>query len=213
MLDNVLKTRLNNVNDEIAIEAIKAGDQMIVRGYASVFGNMDKHQEIVNSAAFSEIPPVEELFFLHEHNWGRPIGKFKTVSSDDRGLFYEAEIDETEVNLFTKIKNGLIKGASFRASILDYRFIKTPGVEHRVRELMKLQLSEISIVTRGANPLAGSAIKNIGREDFLFLAKNLDFNDRKELIKMWNMDPVDKDGLLELTNLVTKFTEIKNEIS
>lgn len=189
-----------------SIEVVKSGDKMMLTGYASIFGNVDSHGEIVDKDAFSEIPALEDLHFLQEHDWSKPIGFLRVVKSDSRGLYYEAEVHHTEEKVFKKIESGLIKGSSFRARVEDYKHVEIS--DRYVKKLTKLGLRELSVVTSGANPLAFSAVKSLTRDEFYKFAASLKAEDKKDLMKMLTIDPVDDFELEGLTKLVNRYNDI-----
>jgi hypothetical protein len=132
---------------------------LLVRGYASIFGNVDSYNEVVDAGAFSdwlaENPDKEvPLFWEHDHvGWGdpaTPIGKTTMIRQDAKGLYFEGELADTPKadEVATLLEQGAITGASFAFRITDrYQ-------EDDVWHLSGLSLKEISPVNWGANPEA-----------------------------------------------------------
>lgn len=134
-----------------------------VRGYASVFGNIDKANEIVDQGAFSDWlaeNPGKSMPVLWMHMGYRlPVGSTSLLREDEKGLYYEAPIFDTVFgkDLLKAIAGGAVTEASFAYRILDeYR-------EESVWHLSKLELIEVSPVTKGfaANPMATTELMEI----------------------------------------------------
>jgi HK97 family phage prohead protease len=127
---------------------------MIVRGYAAVFGNIDRQNEVVEPGAFTawleqgirQVP----LLWLHDAEL-LPIGHTTYLVQDDYGLRYEALIvDTAHGNDIAKlIGAGSLTASSFAYRTLD-EYLDLDGVNH----LVELELIEVSVVTWGANPEA-----------------------------------------------------------
>ncbi len=135
---------------------------MKVRGYAAVFGNLDAHDEIIDEGAFSdwiaENPSKSvPVFWQHDHVGGlfsgsheRPIGVTTLLRQNAKGLYFEAELADTEKarEIGTLLQAGAIKGASFAFGVRDQY------EQDEVWHLKSLNLKEISAVNWGANPEA-----------------------------------------------------------
>jgi HK97 family phage prohead protease len=131
-----------------------------VRGYASVFGNVDSYGEIVDKGAFTDFikanPNVEiPIFWEHDHIWSwgdpaRPVGKTTLLREDDYGLYFEGELADTDkaTEIATLIEQGAVRNASFAFKVTD------EYLEDEVRHLSGLGLKEISPVNWGANDQA-----------------------------------------------------------
>jgi len=127
-----------------------------IQGFASIFGNIDKHGDIVVKGAFSrsirEGGPKVPLFWEHDHSSlgsGLPIGHTTHLEETDRGLFFRGLIVPTAkgADVASLVRAGSVTEASFAFGILD-KEIDSDGV----RILKDLDLQEISVVTWGANP-------------------------------------------------------------
>lgn len=99
-----------------------------IRGYFSVFGHIDRAEQIVDRGAFSrflaENPGVQlPIYYEHDHSgsfWGdgkrrRPIGVTTAIDQDAFGMYFEGEILDTEkgVEVATLISGGAVKQVSF----------------------------------------------------------------------------------------------------
>lgn len=140
----------------------------IVEGYASVFGNVDLHGDIVAPGAFAEA--VSEfnsgsvsipIYFEHAHLYGPilPVGHVLSLEEDKRGLKYEGEIVDTTAGL-DLIK--LLDAGSVGESSFQYRVYAEEFDDEGIRTLTKLGLREVSVVVWGANPETTSSLKSSG---------------------------------------------------
>ena len=128
----------------------------LVKGYASVFGNVDSYGEVVDRGAFADwirSNPSKQVPLLWMHN-GRelPLGLTLELSEDAHGLQFKAEIADTEIgrDVVALIESGAVRSSSFAYRITDE--YKDDDVWH----LSGLELIEVSAVTTsfGANPAA-----------------------------------------------------------
>ena len=105
-------------------------------GYAALFDRVDRGGDVIRVGAFSRATaPVPVLW---QHDAGRVVGAVESLAEDARGLRVVARVDAA-------VRPGM--GLSF-----GYR---TRGVgPGPLRELLDLELIEVSIVTRPMQPLA-----------------------------------------------------------
>lgn len=121
-------------------------------GYASVFGVLDSHNDIVVKNAFEGVN-VSNVKMLMEHT-GEPVGKYTEIYEDDKGLFVKGKlyinknIDRADMT-YNLLKNGKLKSLS-----IGYRPLKyTIEYENKkyIRYLKSIELGEISIVSNPSN--------------------------------------------------------------
>jgi len=123
----------------------------VVTGYLSAFGNKDYDNDVVEKGAFSKSinERKDKIFFLNQHNWAQPHGKFSVLQEDDKGLYFESEplIDTSYSSDALKLyEAGILKEHS-----IGFVTIKDDQKDG-VRILRELKLYEGSNVTLGANP-------------------------------------------------------------
>jgi len=127
----------------------KAG---IVKGYASVFNNVDSDNDIIKSGAYKKTIAENgrRVKYLYQHDMDKPIGKMVNLEEDDKGLVFEAEIAKTQLGMdvIELIKAGVITENS--VGILP---IQKEMVNGR-REINEVKLYEVSAVTLVANDQA-----------------------------------------------------------
>ena len=139
-----------------------------VTGYLSAFGNKDFDGDIIEKGAFKKSinERKDQIFFLNQHNWQQPHGKFTTLIEDEKGLYFESTpfvsgvtYSEDALKLY---EAGIIKEHSIGFVTMkdDY------DEESKTRYLKELKLYEGSNVTLGANsstPFTG--FKNMTLKD------------------------------------------------
>lgn len=127
----------------------KAG---IVKGYASVFNNVDSDNDIIKSGAYKKTIAEngKRVKYLYQHDMDKPIGKMVHLQEDEKGLVFEAEIAKTQLGMdvIELIKAGVITENS--VGILPIQKEMIDGK----REITEVKLYEVSAVTLAANDQA-----------------------------------------------------------
>ena len=130
-----------------------------ISGYLAVFGNVDHDNDITEKGSFAksirERGPEgkNSIFFLNQHNWNQPHGKFTVLQEDDYGLYFESKLNP-------KITYSSDALELYREGVLDkhsYGWITVKSEERTdgVRLLKENYLMEGSNVTLPANDMAG----------------------------------------------------------
>jgi len=129
----------------------------IITGYLTAFGNKDHDKDIGEFGMFtktiSENGPQgkNSIFFLNQHEWKQPHGKFAVLEEREEGLYFESDPLPN-----TSYSNDVIE--LYSAGILkehSYGFVTTKSIfDNQVdaRRLKEVRLFEGSNVTLGANP-------------------------------------------------------------
>jgi HK97 family phage prohead protease len=125
----------------------------IVTGYLSNFGNKDYDNDIIEKGAFKKsiTERKDQIYFLNQHNWSQPHGKFNVLIEDSKGLYFESEplIDTTfSSDVLKMYEAGIMKEHSIGFSTVKSDYDKKRGV----RTIKEVKLYEGSNVTMGANP-------------------------------------------------------------
>lgn len=128
----------------------KGSEVGTIRGYASLFGTADLVGDTVEPGAFSASIArrgVSGIRMLWQHDPGRPIGRWTSVSEDRDGLFVEGRLALSTAGgaeAFALIESGAVDGLSigFRTK----RAARGGGGGGR-RRLVEIDLWEISVVT------------------------------------------------------------------
>jgi HK97 family phage prohead protease len=128
----------------------------IFEGYASVFGNVDYHKEIVAKGAFSRSLRSwkEQRQFpkmLWQHDQSSPIGVWEAMYEDDYGLFVRGRLlldVQKGKDVYSLLKSRAVDGLSIG---FQTKFAHREG---ECKVLDDIDLYEVSLVTFTANPSA-----------------------------------------------------------
>ena len=174
----------------------------IVKGYGSIFGNIDSDGDIITKGAYTKTISENgnRVKYLYQHQMDKPLGKMVNLYEDEKGLMFEAEIPKTQLgkDVLELMKAGVITENS--VGILPLQKEGCPdGMENCYRKLTEVKLYEISAVTLAANDEAmildvkGNFDKEkvLGRYDNLVMlirkcsiSDNLGYAIEAELIKL-----------------------------
>lgn len=121
----------------------------IVTGYLSAFGNVDSDNDIIEKGAFSKSinERFNDIFYLQQHDWSKPLGKFKKLVEDEKGLYFEGEIINTS---FGEDQLKLYEAGIVKEHSIGFITVKSEkGSSARI--IKEVKLYEGSAVTMGAN--------------------------------------------------------------
>jgi len=129
------------------VEAIE--DDGSFSGYASLFGRVDLGRDMVERGAFADSIQnrgAGGIRMLFQHDPNQPIGAWKEVREDERGLFVRGKL-ATGVGRAREVlelmRNGALDGLS-----IGFRTVRaTSDPRTGVRHIKKADLWEISVVT------------------------------------------------------------------
>jgi hypothetical protein len=127
-------------------------------GVASVFGNLDRQQEIITAGAFQKTLEgfLSHGFLANAHDWSQPIGTISEARETDEGLYVKGIFHSTphaqaaRIVASERLKRGAAVGMSIGYDVVDSAYDE----KSRIRTLKELELFEVSLVTVPANPLA-----------------------------------------------------------
>ena len=127
-------------------------------GYASIFGNKDLGNDIVEKGAFTSSlrkkgPKQIKMLFMHKTD--EPIGVFEKMEEDERGLRVEGKLalgTQRGKEVYELMKMGAIDGLSigYKVDAKGYNY----DDDGKKRRLKNVDLMEISAVTFPMNPKA-----------------------------------------------------------
>jgi HK97 family phage prohead protease len=137
-----------------------------ISGYGAVFGNKDKAGDILIKGCFSksiqERGPQsnanDKIIHLWMHNMNEPVGKIVTLIEDDKGLYFEADIDEIDLGdrEIKQLESGTLNqfsiGYSYVWDKIDYDSEKDAFL---VKEVVLYEISVVSIGCNGETYYAG----------------------------------------------------------
>jgi HK97 family phage prohead protease len=121
-------------------------------GYAALFDRIDRGGDVVRKGAFARAVAAgpDRVPLLWQHEAGKPIGRIETIAEDERGLRVIARLSERSAaghEAAALLRDGAIGGLSFGYNVRA----KRDGAK---RELMDLDLVEVSLVTFPMQPAA-----------------------------------------------------------
>jgi HK97 family phage prohead protease len=126
-------------------------------GYASVFDVVDHQRDRVRVGAFQQSLKARLPQLLWQHQWENPIGIIEEIFEDDRGLYVRGRLlmeVEKAREAYALLKAGALRGLSIGYQAKQARRDPDTGV----RELLQIELFEISIVTMPANAQANVTV-------------------------------------------------------
>ncbi|EEY97780.1 phage prohead protease, HK97 family [Acinetobacter johnsonii SH046] len=145
--------QMNRKSFNLEIKAVQ--EDGFFSGYGAVFGNVDWYNDVILHGAFQKslqrweekgkMPPV-----LWNHNDGEPIGVYTNIYEDEKGLFVEGRLLIDDVPR-AKSTHALLKAGAIDGLSIGYKTKKANQQTNGIRELIELDLGEISIVTMPAN--------------------------------------------------------------
>lgn len=145
---------MNKRSFNLEIKAVQ--EDGFFSGYGAVFGNLDWYNDKILPGAFKQtlsdwaakgkFPPV-----LWNHSTNEPIGVYTKMVEDEKGLYVEGNLLINDVPR-ARATHALLKAGAIDGMSIGYRTIKSSYNEITdIRELIQLDLDEISIVTMPAN--------------------------------------------------------------
>ena len=166
------------ISSDFIVKSSKKENTLIL-GYASVFGVIDTHNDIVVKGAF-KTAECHRVRLLWQHDVTKPIGIVRFLEEDEYGLKLEAEINNNTiagVEAAELVKQKAVGGLSIGFSIKSSDYNKQGA-----RIIEDVELMEISIVTFPANRQAEiQQVKDHGKNESLSRQEQL--NELSKLIK------------------------------
>ena len=130
-----------------------------ISGYAAVFGNKDSYGDILIKGCFAksitergpESKTNRKIAFLWMHDMDEPLGRITKLVEDEKGLYFEAELD-----MIPEADRALIQmeSGTLNQFSIGYQYVwdKMEYDENQDAFIVKeVNLFECSVVTIGAN--------------------------------------------------------------
>lgn len=126
-----------------------------IEGYGSVFDVVDSYDEVVKRGAFEKsLTKARETgrlpAMLWQHRMDEPIGVWTDMREDEQGLYVRGRLlidaDPLAQRALAHLKNGSVTGLSIGYSAMTFA--------GNVRDIIDLDLKEVSLVTIPANDAA-----------------------------------------------------------
>ena len=119
-------------------------------GYAAIFDRIDKGGDIIRPGAFGDLPEGRSLPLLWQHDPLRQIGRVDYVREDRRGLRVIGSV--STATRAGREAAAMLSGAGVKGLSFGYRV--TQAVGEKPRELLDLDVAEISLVSFPMQDLA-----------------------------------------------------------
>jgi HK97 family phage prohead protease len=127
-------------------------------GYAAVFDRPDRGGDVVRAGAFARSLKrgAGSVPLLWQHEAGRPIGRIDYLKEDRRGLRVIARLSESAAGreAAALLGEGALSGLSFGYRVREANGPSTGSGRAGVRELIDVDLVEVSLVTLPMQPRA-----------------------------------------------------------
>lgn len=163
-----METKMNKYKDKMGMQyklfSINSKDvqyspgSRTISGYAAVFGNRDKAGDVLLKGCFAksiqERGPQsganDKILLLWMHDMSEPIGAITELREDDKGLYFEARIDEIDLGdrAIKQLESGTLNQFSIGFSYVWEKCGYNDGDDFLVGEV---KLYEVSIVSIGCN--------------------------------------------------------------
>jgi len=209
----------------LPIQELKAdaGDEWLVDGYVSTFGNVDLGSDQVMPGAFKEtLKSGPKVRFLHSHDPRLVLGVPKKLKEDSKGLFGSFKISKTQLGEETRqlLLDGAIESFSIGYRTVDYKIVDQDANNMGVRQLLKIDLYEASLVAMPMNPDA--AVTRV--KDAMTLAEKAGLlndelaqllNDVRELVKGIDrpLSETKRQELTELLELCSGLDAVRSDLT
>ena len=153
-------------------------DNRTIKGYASVFSNLDSDNDIIQKGAFtksvSEWGPTgrDAIKLCMQHKMDRPVAKMLELSEDENGLYMEAKFGTHRdgEDYYRMAKEGIINEFS-----VGFVPIKKTANDNEGLDMLEVKLYEVSMVTVAANDRA--VVTDVKSNNVMKLVKQVEDED------------------------------------
>jgi HK97 family phage prohead protease/HK97 family phage major capsid protein len=172
------------------LKAEKRDESLYIKGYGAYFGNVDSYGDVINPGAFASFLQMEDakrIKLCWQHDLSEVIGVITNIYEDEKGLFFEAKISNTQRG---KDAAALLEDGAIDEFSIGYRVIDAEPMDGDLRLLKSIYLYEISLVSRAANPMARLLDKEKKEEnnDNTIINHNQNHSTMEELMKKLQED-------------------------
>lgn len=149
-------------------------DSRTISGYGAVFNNIDKSGDMLLKGCFAksisdrgpESQANDKIIFLWMHNMNEPIGRITVLQEDDKGLYFEAVIDNVPRGdqAVEQLKSGTLNQFSIGYNYVWDKCEYDANIDaFIVKEVVLYEISVVSIGCNGETEFLG--FKGEGTED------------------------------------------------
>lgn len=136
------------------------GESRTISGYAAIFGNVDRDRDVLLPGCFAksiqergpESDANGKILFLWQHDTDEPLGRITVLREDEKGLYFEAVIDEIEIGdrCIKQLESGTLNQFSIGFSYVWDNCRYDDQLDAYM--IGEVKLYEISVVSIAANP-------------------------------------------------------------
>lgn len=186
---------MNIIRMTVPLEIKQVGEEnsehFTFEGFASTFGNVDLHDDVIVEGAFRETLPQRVPKLLWQHQGDEPLGVFVEIREMHQGLFVKGIMPKSDTfvsgRVIPQMKIGSVNQMSIGFFIED--FDRDIEIRDGIRFIKRLVLLEISLVSIPANDHARVlAVKSATSFQDLPLAdrdRPWDANFAKSRVRAW----------------------------
>ena len=166
-----------NKSAQLEIKAVNE-ETRTVKGYASVFNNVDSDSDRLVKGAFNRTikswgpEGKNRIKLVSQHNIGKPVAKIDDLYEDEKGLYMEATFGTHSdgEDHYKMVKEGILTEFSIG-------FVPTQQEKNDEggRNFKEVKLYEVSLVTVAANDEA--LVTDVKSDDALKLVKQIENDD------------------------------------
>jgi len=131
-------------------------DFATITGYASIFDEVDYHNDVIIKGAFAKSitrhKEGRKVKLLWQHDQSKPIGVVSSICEDEKGLLVEANVNNTIAQGREVIS--LIKQEALDGFSIGFNVAKSSIHAKGYRNILEADLWEVSVVTFPANAMA-----------------------------------------------------------
>lgn len=152
------------------------GEKRIISGHAACFGNVDKAKDMLIKGCFAksiqergpESMANDKIIMLWMHDMDEPIGRISVLREEDKGLYFEAVVDDVDRGnqAIKQLESGTLNQFS-----IGYRYVWDKcewDDENGCLIVKEVVLYEVSVVSIGCN----------GETEYLGLKSNEGYQDK-----------------------------------
>ncbi len=129
-------------------------EDMVVKGYASVFDNVDSDNDVIKKGSFKRSikswgpEGKNRIKLVSQHDISKPVAKITVLKEDETGLYMEATFGtHTDgVDHYKMVKEGILTEFSIGFVPMKYKENKSDGID-----IDEIKLYEVSLVTVASN--------------------------------------------------------------
>ena len=165
-------------------------DTRMIKGYASVFGNLDSDSDVIHKGAFNRSikswgpEGKDRIKLVAQHDINRPVARITEMKEDSNGLYMEAKFGtHTDGDDYYRMaKEGIINEFS-----VGFVPVEKEENEKGGYDITEIKLYEVSMVTVAANDEA--IVTEVKSADPLKLIKQVEDKDlafklEKEMLRL-----------------------------